>query len=486
MTDIDSIAKDVGEALVPAGDPLVGVKRRWGVTTTLASGSPATVTVSVGGTTIANVRLMSNYYPAIGEVVVVDFYGSDPLIVGAMNSGATNQNAAFTVPPARIGPSPNGAYGSTYASIDHLGRAYGSAGNYMMLADTLHTFINAPSGGEVHFRVDNSERLKVTAGGVIGYGTGAVETWVADTNTFRGNYGFAMPQLANLYFRGWGDGNHRIVVPAVAPTYSTAFNVDGLCIVGFNQWTLNTGTNAHWQAVVFANGLAVFNTITAGSGATNDFAADPEALTTYGATSGISIRQRTRTWSDQVKRIVLYADNDSFHIWQDTLSLVFSIGVGASGINSASSAYIAVPVLTGGNTMNLQVGGSWQIGYISSSGKHKVNVRDLDSAISGVNNPVWKLRARRHTWNEDLVANGAETNRMHPEGVASLIAEEVAEVARDAVLYAGENPFGCPRGEGIEEGDPVGLDNDRLIAYLIDAVQYLRAEMERRRDGRAA
>jgi hypothetical protein len=89
------------------------------------------------------------------------------------------------------------------------------------------------------------------------------------------------------------------------------------------------------------------------------------------------------------------------------------------------------------------------------------------------------MKVVRFNWHEDHVINGAEINAMHPTGVAGLIAEDVAAVAKDAAIYAGANDHDCPRGEGIEEGDAIGIDNDRMIAYLVDAVQYLYAKAER-------
>jgi hypothetical protein len=149
----------------------------------------------------------------------------------------------------------------------------------------------------------------------------------------------------------------------------------------------------------------------------------------------------------------------------------------------------ALPALGGGNTMNLQVGGSEQFGFIASATKYKKNVRKLDT--TGSDNPIWKLKPVRFNWSE-LVVNYEEMDFRYPDGVAGFIAEDVVEVMPDAVLWsdgdqdpwevnAGRQSYDeweLPRGFGVVE--PTGIDNDRLIAYLVDAVQYLKKELEKR------
>lgn len=479
MTFFGDVATTLGEQLAP--NAIRVVTRRMGVVTVAPSGTPPTLTASVGGTTIAGIRMLGPLRPAVGENVIIDFYGSDPLVLGKLDSGVVVNDAAGYFPPARVGPSPQSAYGSAYASVDHTGRTWTAVGNYVLLADTLHTFLNAPATGQVHMRVNNTEQATFGPSGNVTYQQGT-ELTVSDTNTFRSNYGLTVPYNAPLFLRGFADNNHRLVVPTIAAQYGSVFNVDGFLQVCFSNGMVATGINAHWQTSTFANGFTVFGNIVVGGSSSNDYQVDTEGITTYGGSGGISIRQRTRSWNDGANRVVLYADNDTFHIWQG--GRLLTIGVNANGIDLTSSAYIAVPPLLGGNTMNLQAGGSWQIGYVSSSAKHKENVRDLDT--TGPDNPLWALRAVRFTWNADYVLNAAEGNERHPDGVAGLIAEEVAELMPDAAIYAGPNPHGCPRGDGVSEGDAIGLDNDRLIAYLVDAVQYLRTELERRTHGHAA
>lgn len=403
--------------------------------------------------------------------------------------------------PARIGPSPTGAYGNTYASIDHIGRSYTAPGNYVILADTTNTFVNAPSAGSVFIRLNNADRGEFSNTLIRFRGTAAAETMVIDTNTCRSNFGFTMPQLQNFYFRGFGDTNHRIVVPSVAPQFATNFNVDGPCVVGFNNWILATGTNSHWQLAVGANYIQVFGGLGVSNGTNNDVNIDPESITTCSTGSGMSMRQRTRASNDGFARQVIYANNDQ---------MVFYAQNQGDMVNFAAGSNVHIPMdlpNLGAQTpvVFTNGGGSRQLGVNTSSGRHKQNVRTLKETPeldSGPHNPVFKLRPVRFTWKqrEHLggpgVVDAKTLNDLHPNGIAGLIAEEVREIAPDAALVIPakpewhHNPEVDPEPEKDYNGESIiyrpaipetiqSVDNDRLIAYLIDAVQYLKEELEK-------
>lgn len=221
MTALDSAAKDIGQALIPDTGPFGTLVRRLGVVATLPSGTPVTVTVTVGGVAIPNVRLLGQTTPIVGDVVVVDFNGPDPLIIGKpsmygpslpaegqlvvspgvelyhpsstpyidfhrgaspasdanadynvrlINDAAerlrlysSGSNVEFVVNNARIGPSPSGAHGAGYASFDHIGRAYTAPNNYILLAETSNTYLNAVAGGGVFLRVNNVDGAYLTS-----------------------------------------------------------------------------------------------------------------------------------------------------------------------------------------------------------------------------------------------------------------------------------------------------------------------------------
>jgi hypothetical protein len=88
MTDLaayERVAVDLAGAVTrPA--PSVPVARRQGVITALTNGTPPTVDVNLGasGITVPGCRYLNSLAPYVGQVVIVNFAGSDPLIVGAV------------------------------------------------------------------------------------------------------------------------------------------------------------------------------------------------------------------------------------------------------------------------------------------------------------------------------------------------------------------------------------------------------------------
>jgi hypothetical protein len=64
------------------GEPVL---RRWGTVDTVGAG---VADVTVGGVVIPGVAHLASYTPVVGETVVVDFAGVDPLIVGARGDSA--------------------------------------------------------------------------------------------------------------------------------------------------------------------------------------------------------------------------------------------------------------------------------------------------------------------------------------------------------------------------------------------------------------
>lgn len=342
--------------------------------------------------------------------------GSNPTIRGIASSGAES-----------------GRFESRAAG---LGLIYNTGG--------IHDF----NAGGVHI----GDGLRVGSGGG---GIPPPAGQIATSGTVSCGADVVINQLANLYLRGI-DPAHRIVVPAVASAFSTTFAVDGPCVVGYNNWIFVTGNNAHWQAAVWANGFSVFGQVSIGNGATNDYQVDPETLTLYGGTTGVSMRQRTRAWNDGFARQVIYPNNDAMYFWSQNGGDMMRLAAGGN-----CHFPMGLPIL-GGIGM-IYATGSGQIGTVASGAHFKENVRDLGG---DADNPVFALRPRRFSWKADSLANAAEYNERVPGGFAGLIAQEVNEVAPDAIhVDAG--------------GEPCALDERVLIAYLVDAVQYLRRELRK-------
>lgn len=145
--------------------------------------------------------------------------------------------------------------------------------------------------------------------------------------------------------------------------------------------------------------------------------------------------------------------------------------------------------------------GSHQFGYTPSAVRNKEKIRTLretEDLDAGEHNPIFKLRPIRHKWKKWThpgspgLVNADEINSRHPNGVVGLLAEEVFEICPDAVHVKEAKPEwhwqeGDPLPETDKDGKPVlykpaepesiiGLDSDRLLAYVIDAVQFSKEE----------
>jgi hypothetical protein len=215
------------------------------------------------------------------------------------------------------------------------------------------------------------------------------------------------------------------------------------------------------------------------------------------------MRQRTRGANDQTNRGVVYAQNDAMYFWQNGDMVRFAqFGNVHIPMDLPNLGPQTPVVFTNG-------GGSRQLGINTSSGNHKESIRTLKNTPdldSGKHNPVFKLRPVRFTWKQIEYHGGpgvidAKTlNDLHPNGIAGLIAEEVREIAPDAALVIPAkpewhyNPEIDPDPETDYDGEPItyraaipetvqSVDNDRLIAYLIDAVQYLKEELDKLKPG---
>lgn len=96
MTYLDEpgdAARWLGSLLAPS--PQKQLVRRLGTVTAVTGGTPPTVTATVSGTDIPGIRLLASASVAIGDVVWIDFNGSDPLCLGKMNN-AIFGGAAFS------------------------------------------------------------------------------------------------------------------------------------------------------------------------------------------------------------------------------------------------------------------------------------------------------------------------------------------------------------------------------------------------------
>lgn len=98
-------------AALTAPDP-GSLGRRFGVVTAVGA---TTADVTIGGLTIPGIRRLTAVYPAVGDVVVVDFNGSDPLVIGSLASEAWTAytptlTASTTNPSLGTGPTQLGRF----------------------------------------------------------------------------------------------------------------------------------------------------------------------------------------------------------------------------------------------------------------------------------------------------------------------------------------------------------------------------------------
>lgn len=186
---------------------------------------------------------------------------------------------------------------------------------------------------------------------------------------------------------------------------------------------------------------------------------------------------------------------------------VATFGNTNGGISANLNICFAIPNGIAGDTV-FRAGGSGQLGINVSSEKHKTAVRTLRTTPepdAGIDNPVFKLRPVRFKWkkrnyetNEGLI-NADEINERHPNGVAGLIAEEVRAICPDAVnIWPAQPEWNWQEGDPMPEtnqetGEPLvykpatpeivtSIDNDRMVAYLVDAVQHLKEEIDSNKD----
>jgi len=72
---------DVASRLLSADRADLRIRRQ----ATVASVQTGSVTISLGGATIAGVKFLTSYSPVAGDVVFIDFAGPDPIVIGRLD-----------------------------------------------------------------------------------------------------------------------------------------------------------------------------------------------------------------------------------------------------------------------------------------------------------------------------------------------------------------------------------------------------------------
>lgn len=171
--------------------------------------------------------------------------------------------------------------------------------------------------------------------------------------------------------------------------------------------------------------------------------------------------------------------NTSLHLRTNNVDgLVIGQAFGTLGSGDVHMPNAATPI--NGVFVTMATTGSWQVGTLggTSSVRYK---KDVAPYTGGADNPLWSITPVTFLWDEDTVINGKESNIMMPEGQVGFIAEHVNLYAPDAVKTM------APGGSTIEDlervmADPddsfpiVEMNQNAMIAYLVDACQYLKAK----------
>jgi len=68
----------------PIQDPVKPLNRRVAKVIGVNSGNPPSVNIHLNGSDIPSVRILKGYIPTVGDTAVVEFSGTDPLVIGAL------------------------------------------------------------------------------------------------------------------------------------------------------------------------------------------------------------------------------------------------------------------------------------------------------------------------------------------------------------------------------------------------------------------
>lgn len=158
---------------------------------------------------------------------------------------------------------------------------------------------------------------------------------------------------------------------------------------------------------------------------------------------------------------------DGWAWWRSTGQLGFtSRGSDIAWMDSSGGWCDFRPNLVGLGGDPVVIAGSNQLGRGSSSIRWKDRIGNL---LGTDDSPVWKLQPVRYLWKQDedgIHPSRHEVNARHPKGLAGFIAEEVAEVAPDAVNYDGY-------------GQPSSIESWTMLAYVVAGLQHLKDRIDK-------
>ena len=334
------------------------------------------------------------------------------------------------------GPSP--AYGTNYAEWTPTSRSYTVAGNYALLADATNTFVNAPTNGNVHLRIANTDiawASNTAPNQGLNIATGMFLRTRGATGWYNQDYGGGWFMSDTSWVRSYADkgvytgGEIRSGQVSETAVQAVSGKTYGATGARGGEGVIGTWTGGHAS-------FGRYGTVSLSGGNPFGYMMRNDGWCWIGATTMLSFRL------------------DGY----DHFTFKNVGGVPEFKI-------IGCPAIAG-NTATINTS-SWQVGYSSSSKRYKIIKGDLDAAtkddtgkpiLDHANPTLTSFKPIRYHWN-DKVMNAAEVNPLYPKGIAGFIAEDIHAVAPDAVTLDAEKR-------------PTGLDTNAMLAYLTGAIQH--------------
>lgn len=444
------------------GEPQRAVQLRQATVTAAPTGGTTTVRFGTGATAIAGVRHLSSAGIVNGDTVWVLQQGYDLLVIGKvgateplqfpntvtdnkinlydnsyslgvrshtflLRTGGTSGSSVFLFEKADgtalVRINPNGlltagaALDGAYIGEHPIHTLYAAFGHVGFTGSTTGYCLLQNSAGTSILNAETGQTLSLRVGG------STKMNLAADITSLDEHY-FDSWVRSNTSGRGWYHQLHGggwMMDDALGPkSYGSKPVFAGNAI--FGQWPGNSNYSLFTHPSIWgttASGFLVFNNrdTWADCGGTNGF-----KITHHGAADSVRFR-RIGGWTEIITPSWL-------------------------------------PELTGGQNL-WQVNQS-QIGRQPSHFASKMDIRPNPRA--GAANPLWRWKVHNYRWDPDRVGNADAENARNPEGITGLVADEVHATAPDAVTM---DAF----------GKPASFDSFALLAYIVDALQYVEARL---------
>ena len=191
-------------------------------------------------------------------------------------SGSLTTTGNATVVNAFIGTIP--AFGSNYMAFSHTSRA--TTSDYSLLSDNAGiTYLNAKSGQDLRFRIDNIDKAIIDSSGNLTIGKTTAANALLDIN---GNAIITGSLTATAGIIGSLQGTSSWASNAVTASYVTASNIDGIVLSASYAQTASYVVTALTASYVTASNI-VGTVLSSSYALTASF-----ALNSAGGTGGIS------------------------------------------------------------------------------------------------------------------------------------------------------------------------------------------------------